>query len=346
MVRTLMGLVLLVGCGGPPPGVDDAGTVARDGGGGTSAADCTTEVAPGYPRLGGAACASHLVFTVNGFAHDETNADGLVERGHGLGFLHSANLNVTMPLAAQAYTTADCIRSVVEFGAQSYESSLAYNASKRRLTVTLHRSADAAWGDFEGDYCRVRGYINVGGSVTPNYDCKRASGKFAARVEAPRCQTACGGDVKIAGSSCVVPTCATSGTCAQTYCPSGSPTCTAALPVPDGTYATAKAIGAFPQISVSFAQGKLASVRVDRQVAFSAVESNTVAFSPPKDLMRAQGGYVINENMRPDGGQALFRVNVVEQRLADGGLALRARSPSYLAESSDYLDDFEMPKVP
>ena len=343
MVRMLwvVAVLGLVGCGGAGPVDIDAGTMAApDAGGG--AADCTLEVAPGYPHLG-ARCGSHVVFKVNGFAYDETTQAGLAERGYGLGALRTEKFGLTLPVAAGAYSAADCIPSGVTFGSNGFDASLAYNASMKRLSVTMHRAADAAWGDFEGDYCRVRGYINVGGSVTPNFDCKRVSGKFAARVEAPRCQSGCSGDVTVSGNSCVLPGCAPGGTCAPAYCPIGSPTCAAALPVPDGTYATTEQVGSFPLVSLTFAKGKLAAMRVERQPPFAVVERHEVAFTPPKELPRAQGGYVISENVRPDGG--LLRMNVLEQRASDGGVALEARSPWYVEGStSEHLDDFVMRK--
>ncbi len=326
---------------GPTDGGEPLG--AHDGG----ASDCTIEVAAGYPKLGASGCRTHQVFNVNGFANDESSAKGMIETGYGLGTLSTENLTLTTPLGQRDYTAADCIQSVVEFGGQTFASTNAYDANAKRLTVSLHRSGDVVWGDFDGDLCRLAGYINVGGTVTPNYKCRGAIGKFAARIDAPRCQTACAGDVKPVGRRCQLPSCSTRALCELTWCPINSQTCLEALPAPDGHYQTQRQVGELTLISLTFAQGKLASLRVDRQPPFAPLESETVSFAPPKELLREVGGYVVDEDLRSDGGTPRrLRMNVIEDQLADGGSALTARSASFSADSVDYFGELVLPKVP
>jgi hypothetical protein len=311
-----------------------------------TAADCTTEIAPGYPKLGVGACGSHVIYHhLQGYDTEAHSARGIIDIGNEVGQIwitrDGPEVRLTMPLREAAYTVVDCIDGKIDDSFTSYE----YDANATRLKVGVSRQDDAIYGDFSGAFCAYQGFTNVGGSVSSNYRCTNYSGTFAAYVEPPSCSEDCTGDVTIDGPSCVLPSCTAMGECGMTKCPSNSTTCQAALPVPNGTYSGS--FGAtFPMLEVAFDDGKLASVRLEAMLG--ATTAYQVTYDTPKELTRTGGRYDINEELAAaDGSLAVLKSGVIEQASAAGPVLI-GRNFSFKPEDGDYVtrtSEFELPKV-
>jgi hypothetical protein len=283
-MRVLVAVWMAVGAIGC--GDDSPGTVLPVECGGT-------EVAPGYPTVGGE-CRAHVIFDDNG--GEMASTKGARAFGDLLSGIHVESGSDGMSIVLENLdpgSGGDC--TTLTFNELS-------SGINGHLNVTMQGDANAVWGTFEAKACIVIDTEVIDGEITYIYRCSDLVGKFAAlRDPAETCAASC--DPPMQGpAECVVPYCSGSGgeSCGSAVCNTGAQVCIALSPVPSGTYR-----GDIPYpTTITFASGAISAIRIDEMYEetsptdFNVIPVVYEVVNPPASaLMRDGGRFFIEANL-------------------------------------------------
>jgi hypothetical protein len=126
-------------------------------------------------------------------------------------------------IEAGSYTDAECLKVRYGPAGRIYNSGFSDEVD---TTLTITRDGDLVSGSLEGELCAFIGNVSVGGTVTPNYDCRSVTlTGFFSKIEVEQAPCDCSAAEPTSETTCDVGICI-EGTCTTQSCPSTASVCT------------------------------------------------------------------------------------------------------------------------